>query len=133
MTRSDGKFPQYARLDLNRKDPPNGWNEGSRRCIKCKKDWPNLPEFSPSPCCDERAGIVSDGEVDISWPDAYAELMRFRFNRIYEKWNEGTTDIELAWANDEAFSDEEISEGMKKLTTLIDSLEKESAHDGSTI
>lgn len=129
MSRTDGQFPPHIKLDYDKNTPPEGWNNGARRCIACKKDWPNMPEFSPSPCCDQQAGTVMDTVPDMNWRVAYAELLKFRFEKYYEKWNDGVSDVELCWNHNEQVSDQEISEGLEKLNALIDSLEKET--DGS--
>lgn len=125
MSRKDGEFPPYTKLRYHKDSPPEGWNEGARRCIECKKDWPNLPEFAPSPCCNQQCGVVGDATPEGTWRTAYAELLKFRFERYYEKWNDGASDIELCWNDNAEVSDSEISEGLEKLNALIDSLEKE--------
>lgn len=128
MSRSDGEFPLYTKLDYNVDDPPEGWNQGCRRCATCKKNWPNIPGFSPSPCCNYQTGIVADGTPDMSWQDAYRELMNFRFDRFYEKYNEGASDVELCWNSNERPSEQEISEGLDKLNSLISEMEEEETH-----
>lgn len=125
MSRTDGNFPPYSKLEYSKQNPPDGWNVGSRRCIGCKKDWPNVADFSPSPCCNYQAGVVADGFPDMDWETAYIELMRFRFERYYEKWNDGATDIELCWNTHESISEQEISEGLEKLNSFISELENE--------
>ena len=132
MSRSDGTFPQYVKLDYSKSEAPENWNDGVRRCKECKKNWPNLPEFSPSPCCNCQAGTVSDALPDMDWETAYIELVRFRFDRVYEKWNDGATDIELAWSSIEPISDQEISEGLEELNSFLSSLEEEHTHDASS-
>ena len=129
MSRRDGNYPPYAKLEYSKNDPPEGWNDGARRCIGCKKDWPNVPEFSPSPCCNYQAGIVADALPEMTWDTALTELKRFRFERFYEKWNDGASDIELCWNNHEPISDEVISEGLEKLNSFIASMEEQEAHD----
>lgn len=127
MSRSDGTYPGYVKLTYSKTNPPEDWDEGARRCIQCKKNWPNLSEFSPSPCCNHQAGIVADATPDTNWPDAYSDLLRFRFDRFYEKWNDGATDIELCWNNTEPVSDDEVCEGIKEINSLIASLETQQA------
>lgn len=123
LTRYDGTFPHYTKLEYNKSSPPQGWNEGARRCMECKRDWPNLPEFSPSPCCNMQAGVVSDASTEMTWADAYGALMLFRFERIYEKWNDGMTDVELIWTSNESYNEDLINEGLEEINSLILSVE----------
>jgi hypothetical protein len=128
MARSDETFPAYAKLDYSKDNPPKLWDQGCRRCSVCKRNWPNVPEFSPSPCCNHQAGIVADGMPDMDWPSAYHDLQMFRFERFYEKYNEGTSDVELCWNTNDEPSEQEISEGLEKLNSFISSMEEEEAH-----
>lgn len=120
MSRSDQIFPSYIKLDLNPDQPKAGWEDGCRRCQRCGKSWPNLSVFSPSPCCNVASGIVKTAKPDMSWHDAVMKLIHVKFERFYEKWNEGLTDEELYWTNTESnVSDDEISEGMQEIEKLI--------------
>lgn len=121
MSRSDGVYPSYAKLELDPNKPPAGWDYGARRCIKCKKSWPNMGIFSPSPCCNENAGVVNTAEPDMSWAEALSEVLRVRFERYYEKWNEGASDEQLMWMVDDdmPFSEHEYEEGLKEIERLI--------------
>lgn len=121
MTRSDGTFPSYVKLNLSFDDPPKDWNVGVRRCIQCGKNWPNLNHFSPSPCCNAQAGVVADAIPDMGWEVALRDLLRFRFERYYERWNEGFTDEQLMFVEGIDTlppSEEEISDGMAEIERL---------------
>lgn len=121
MSRSDGEYPGYIKLQIDPKRPVEGWNDGARRCIACKKAWPNLALFSPSPCCNANAGVVSSAEPDMSWESAVKSLLHARFERYYEKWNEGASDEQLMWLVDDdmSFSEHEYKEGLKEIENLI--------------
>lgn len=121
MSRSDGQYPSYVKLNVDPHKPPTGWDHGARRCIRCKKAWPNLAIFSPSPCCNENAGQSNTAEPDMSWADAVQHLLRAKFDRYYEKWNEGATDEQLMWMVDDdmPFSEHEYKEGLKEIERLI--------------
>jgi hypothetical protein len=97
MTRSTGRYPSYVKISLDPELPPDGWNEGIRRCMSCKKAWPNLGIFSPSPCCNVHAGISMGEELhpDMTWSAAVKALLIYRFEKYYERWNEGLSDEDL--------------------------------------
>lgn len=120
MSRSDHTFPSYIKIDLDPDKPKAGWDSGCRRCSKCSMSWPNVPVFSPSPCHNVAAGIVKSAKPEMSWHDAVLALFKARFDKYYEKWNEGLSDEELYWTNTESkVSDAEISEGMKEIEKMI--------------
>jgi hypothetical protein len=129
MPRSDGKYPHYVKLDVDPHNPPDGWDEGCRRCIVCKKNWPNIAVFSPSPCCNQQAGIVADGMPDVNWKEAVHYLLHSKFDKFYERWNEEATDEELRWISVEDFpvSEQEMNEGMQEIEALIADVEGRNA------
>lgn len=124
MGRSNGTFPSYVRLDLDHRQPPDGWKDGARKCIECGRNWPNVAAFVPTPCCDKVGGIVMDAVPDMTWPEAVSALLHFRFNRYYEKWNEGMSDAELNWSQEFPVNDDEVSEGMKEIEEFLSDLEQ---------
>lgn len=56
---------------------------GARKCLMCGRNWPNRPMFSPSPCCNEEAGITTNEQPDMNWFDACKELRQAKFERWY--------------------------------------------------
>lgn len=124
MSRSNNSFPSYVKLDINPARPKKGWDDGCRRCSECGKSWPNIASFSPSPCHNVTAGIVKTSPPDMTWPAAVKELLRAKFNKYYEQWNEGTSDEELYWTEESVPSEQEISEGMKEIEKLIACMEE---------
>jgi len=121
MPRSNDKFPSYQKLKIDAKKPPLRWNEGCRRCIACKKCWPNSRYFSPSPCCNQNAGIVTTTEPQVTWAEGVKAVLTARFERLYEIWNEGLTDEQLMFVDEQTFelSEQEISELEKEMNTII--------------
>lgn len=129
MSRSDHTYPSYVKLDIDHQRPPTGWKDGSRRCGACGKNWPNLGMFSPTPCCNAQGGIVSDGTPDVTWPEAVSALLHFRFEKYYDRWNEGVTDEQIKWVDiHTGISDAEMSEGMKEIEQLISKVEGNVKH-----
>lgn len=125
MSRSTNIYPSYVKLDLDQRKPPEGWRDGVRRCIICDRNWPNLPIFVPTPCCNAVGGIVLDANPDMTWPEAVSALFHFRFERYYDKWNEGITDEQMKWIDiDLPVSDEEMSEGMQEIDAFLNQLEE---------
>lgn len=121
MSRSDGSFPSYVKMDLDPQQPRPGWNKGCRRCSNCGRNWPNVAVFSPSPCHDVDAGIVSTSAPDMTWSVAVHELLDAKFEKYYDRWNEGLSDEELYWTVDSStsVSESEINEGMKEIENLL--------------
>lgn len=120
MSRLDGTYPSYVKLDIDASHPPKGWNDGARRCEHCNKDWPNLSLFSPSPCCGANAGIVSTAIPDMTWPLAVKMLLTHRFEKWYERWNDGASDEDLVWMDIEVpYSEHELEEGLEEIDHLV--------------
>ena len=99
MSRRDGVFPPYVKLDLDKEvwQPklPDYYDQ-SRCCNNCGTGWPNLDYFRMSPCCNDITTIVPGGP-DMRWPDAVDALQKFRFEKYYDKYNDGLSDEELAF------------------------------------
>lgn len=126
MTRSNGSFPTFTKTDLDPRSPKTGWNVGCRRCMQCGKNWPNISAFSPSPCCNTQSGIVGDGTPEMDWSSAVKQLLSLKFERLYERWNEGVSDEQLMWLtppDKSLVSELEISEGLDEIDRIINSLE----------
>jgi hypothetical protein len=121
MSRTDGTYPSYVRLDIDANNPPKDWNDGARRCEYCTKDWPNVSTFSPSPCCGANANIVSTATPDMTWPLAVKMLLTHRFDKWYERWNDGASDEDLTWvqAIEVPYSEQELEEGLEEIANLI--------------
>lgn len=128
MGRSSGVFPSYVRLDINHRRPPEGWDQGSKRCIICDKNWPNLTVFVPTPCCDAIGGTIGDGKPDMTWPQAVSDLIHFRFEKWYDKWNEGASDVDLNWNNEYPVSEDDVREGMREIEKFISDIEEPHFH-----
>lgn len=129
MSRSDGSFPVYNKLDLDKDHPRKDWDEGCRRCIQCGKSWPNISSFSPSPCCSVAAGTVGNMSPDMSWKEAVIALHTSRFERIYSVWNEDMSDEQLSWIPDseaDPISEQDIIDGLEEIDQLIANIGEES-------
>jgi hypothetical protein len=120
MSRSDGTFPSYSTIEISAIDPPDGWNDGARKCRACGKNWPRVRHFSPSPCCGVEAGIVTTSRPDMTWDIAAKALLNSRFEKYYERWNEGITDEQIAWVTTEGetFSDADFAQGLEEIERL---------------
>jgi hypothetical protein len=127
MSRTDGTYPSYVKVNLDAAHPKDGWNDGCRRCSNCGKSWPNVAVFSPSPCHNVVAGIVKSGTPDMPWAKAVSELRHAKFERYYEKWNDGASDEELYWTKENDPSDYEMSEGMREIEKIIGNMEDSNA------
>lgn len=96
MSRYDGSFPKYVKLDLHSDEWPLGYWDQARECSSCGFHWPHPHLFEPSPCCNEPTNLI-DGSPEIRWPEAISRLLLARFNRWYEEYNEGVSDEQLPW------------------------------------
>lgn len=96
MSRSDGTFPPYYRVDLDPNVWPQKYWDSARRCLGCELRWPNTLSFELCPHCG--AGTeVSQSPPDMRWPEAIRELLKFRFETWYEAYNDGLTDEQIVW------------------------------------
>jgi len=95
MSRSTGTFPAYSKLKLNPDEFPKGYWDSSVECKECGTLWPNTHLFTPTICCGKGSRIVETAP-DMRWPEAVSALHEKRFNDLYERWNEGLTDEQLA-------------------------------------
>lgn len=113
MARSDGRYPEYKQLDVHPEKPPPGyWELGVRECISCKTHWPNLLMFVPSPCCHDDTLVRDDAPPPV-WRNAIRDLLRAKFERYYEEWNEGSnfeeSEIEIIFTPADELEPEESS------------------------
>jgi len=118
MSRSDGKFPVYTRLDIDVEEWPQGYYEKARQCEGCGLKWPHPHVFDVSPCCDAKTMLIEDAP-DMRWPDAVKALHEARFTRLYEEYNDGVQDDQLDW--DGVLSHGELDE--KKVEEAINKIE----------
>lgn len=125
MSRSDGSFPEYVKLKIDLKNPPEDmWDRGSRICQKCAMKWPGYAIFQPSPCCAAPT-VASPEDPQMTWGEAVRGLLRSRFERYYAKWNEDVSDEALLW--DESIvlettfplDEEALNEGMEEIERII--------------
>jgi hypothetical protein len=117
MSRSDGTFPNYVRLDIDPDVWPEDYWNRAFVCKGCGTAWPATHLFDPSPCCNAMGWPV-DAPPEMRWPEAVAALKAARFGAIYDEWNEGVDDEQLAWA--ELMTDGELDDS--KLSAEIDRL-----------
>lgn len=90
-------FPHYTRLDLDPEVfPPNYW-AASNKCPTCELHWPTSHLFSTTPCCGDEAEKDEHNAPDMRWPDAIKSLLSKRFEDLYDQYNDGITDEQLAW------------------------------------
>lgn len=118
MSRSDGQFPPYTKLQLDPNEWPSDFFTKSRECVECGFLWPHPHVFDPTPCCNAGANIV-DVAPDIRWPDALKRLLEARFNLWYEEYNDGLADEQLDWES--VLSHGEVDE--EKAQRAIDSIQ----------
>jgi hypothetical protein len=118
MSRSDGKFPSYVKLEIDPDQWPENYHDKARQCVGCAKLWPHPHLFDPSPCCDCETEVV-EATPDMRWPDAVHHLLEARFNRWYEEYNDGLADEQLAW--EEVITHGEID--AEKTKKAIESIE----------
>lgn len=96
MSRSKGTFPAYSKLDIDPNVFPPGYWDSSLECKECGMLWPNTHLFMPSICCSKGTRVNEANAPDMRWPEAVYALHEKRFNELYERWNEGLSDEELA-------------------------------------
>jgi len=96
MSRTDGKFPGYTKLDISAEDWPDKYWEKSRACAECGYRWPYPHLFQPSPCCGAFTTLI-DEAPSLRWPEAVSRLFHERFEKFYDEYNEGLTDDKLDW------------------------------------
>jgi hypothetical protein len=96
MSRHDGSFPEYTKIDVSPDEWPLGYWEKARECTGCGFNWPHPHLFEPSPCCNEPTNLI-DGTPGLRWPEAVAKLLSVRFERWYDEYNEGVSDEQLPW------------------------------------
>lgn len=134
MARADGSFPKYTRLELSLEDsPPDYWTAGARKCMRCNKLWPALDAFKQAPCCNsetnrckrvhdlENPGAMKNAIPEMTWRQAYRELMEFRFELLYFIWNEGITDEQLYLLATEQVDESIVALEMASIDDLLTS------------
>lgn len=97
MSRMDGKYPTYNKLEIDKDNWPVDYWEGSRLCEVCATQWPRYDIFDTSPCCGSNTVLDREIGPEMRWPTAVERLLQFRFDEWYEEWNAGLTDEQLAW------------------------------------
>lgn len=97
MPRSKGTFPKYKKVDIDSEIwPPKYW-DSSKLCPACETRWPNMPVFAKTPCCGVAGTTDEHSAPDMRWPDAVSAYHAARFEDLYDNYNEGRTDQELAY------------------------------------
>lgn len=96
MSRSDGEFPTYTKLEIDPDTWPADYFDKARMCVGCGLHWPHPHLFDPSPCCNCETEVI-ESAPDMRWPDAVKRLHEARFDRWYEDYNDGLEDEQLAW------------------------------------
>lgn len=107
MSRTDGVFPKYTKLDISLDDWPKGYWDKSRECSLCGTKWPHPHIFEPSVCCEEPTNLV-EAPPDSRWPEAVAQLLTARFDKLYDEYNEGLEDDQLTFADEAKIEVEEL-------------------------
>lgn len=131
MSRSDNIFPKYVKLKIDATNPPHDlWERGGKNCVACGIKWPNYSVFNPSPCCNATTSVVQVGP-EMPWTEAVKRLLKARFERYYEKWNDSVTDEALLWDESIEIPTFEIDEkayqnGLAEIDRLINEPEKSS-------
>lgn len=97
MSRSDGTFPHYLKLEVDSEQWPSNYFDSSRYCDVCEMRWPSSHLFVSCPRCGEATEIDQSNAPDLRWPEAVKELLIARFNYYYDEYNEGLSDEQLAW------------------------------------
>lgn len=107
MTRSNGKFPVYRKLDIDTVHSPEDFlTTGARRCLKCDVNWPNYKIWERCPRdgsvtrayfyeMEDDEGLRVMAHPDMEWREAVHELLELQFEKLYENWNEGQGDLAL--------------------------------------
>lgn len=123
MSRKTQTFPKYVKLKIDQDSPPADlWERGSRKCQKCDTKWPCYSIFNPSPCCDSNTEVLTS-DPEMTWREAVKRLLKGRFERYYEKWNDDVTDEALVW--DQSIDDnfpireEDLRQGLEEIERLI--------------
>lgn len=132
MARSDGIFPSYTVLDMAPEDSPaDYWQPGARKCSGCDRLWPDHDGFSQAPCCNaetnrcrrvhdlKKPGTMKDAIPEMTWREAFFELMNFRFDLLYFMWNEGVTDEQLYLLATEPVDESIVAHEMARIDDLL--------------
>jgi len=105
MSRSKGTFPRYSKVDVDPELWPLRYWDASRFCESCGTRWPNTHLFSKCPTCDIGTTIDEHSAPDMRWPDAVKSYLASRFEKLYERYNEGRTDQELIYEDEKKSED----------------------------
>lgn len=124
MSRSDGTFPPYAKLDVDPTEWPDDYWDSSRTC-PCGKQWPAIGLFGISPCCGKSTTLTESSVPDMRWPDAITALLRARFDSWYTDYNENVEDETLAWTDVTTNGEFDDTKASAEVEALIQDLEKE--------
>lgn len=116
MSRMNGQYPTYNKLDIDKEEWPQDYWEGARICEVCAMQWPRFDIFSTSPCCGSNTAPDREIGPEMRWPTAVERLLHFRFTEWYEEWNAGLTDEQLAWSNEAV--EEEIQDFKQALEAV---------------
>jgi hypothetical protein len=58
----------------------------------------------------------------MTWPLAVKMLLMNRFEKWYERWNDGATDEDLVWLDIEVpYTEDELVEGLEEIENLVNS------------
>lgn len=98
MSRTDGKFPRYIKLDIDQDNWPDNYWSSSRFCRECGTHWPNTHLFETCLNCDISTSVDTYSPPEMRWPDAITSLLTYRFEKLYEIYNEGIDDKQLVEA-----------------------------------
>jgi len=118
MSRSNGEFPKYIKLELNAEEWPDNYWDCHRKCAACGLGWPNHKMFTKCPECNLGLSSIKAGPPDMRWPDAVMSFHAARFEALYATWNEGITDEQLPW--EELKTDGELDNN--KITGAVEEL-----------
>jgi len=94
MTRADGKFPEYEKIDIDPDFWPSDYWTESMVCEVCDINWPCTLHFSVCPMCHTETK-EADFRPTYRYPEAVKRLLTARFDDLYQEWDEGTTDEDI--------------------------------------
>lgn len=125
MGRLNGTYPSYSRLKFDPEIWPDHYWDKCRECTNCEEIcWPALDEFKTSPCCTAPTKVVEGISPNIRWPEALKQLLTFRFDTWYDKYNENVSDERLHWEDLKTAGKVDDGKVKKEITTFLKSAEE---------
>lgn len=87
MSRRDGTFPAYEKIEIDPNVWPANYWTACLSCEQCDTNWPETSHFELCPECHVETE-AHDFRPTYRWPDAVKRLHTARFEHLYDEWDE---------------------------------------------